>query len=72
MKGTSWGFAYMAPLKETKPVAESEGADSRAHFGPLDIEKDATILGKKGFGERYWVRRSIHGSFERNQNTGPK
>ena len=46
MKGTSWGFPYMGPLKETKTVAESEGADSRAPCGPLDLENDATIPGK--------------------------
>ena len=36
----------MGPLKETKTVAKSEGADSRAHFGPLDLETNATIPGK--------------------------
>ena len=46
MKGTSWGFPYMGPLKETKTVAHSERADSRAHFGPLDLEIDATIPSK--------------------------
>ena len=38
VKGTGWGFPCMVFLKSTKTVAQSEGADSRAHFGPLDLE----------------------------------
>ena len=28
------------------------------------------ILAKEGYGERYWLGLSIHGSFETNQNSG--
>ena len=35
----------MSPLKETKIVAQSEGADSRAHIGPLDLENTALVKG---------------------------
>ena len=38
VKGTGWGFPYMVPLKPTKTMVQSEGADSRAHFGLLDLE----------------------------------
>ena len=38
VKGTGWGFPYKVSLKPTKTVAQGEGADSRAHFGPLDPE----------------------------------
>ena len=46
MKGIGRGFPYVGPLKEMKIVAQSEGADSRAQFGPLDLEPDATTPGK--------------------------
>ena len=46
MKGTGWGFPYMGPLKETKTVAQSEGADSGAHFRPLEPLTYATIPSK--------------------------
>ena len=62
----------MGPLTETKIVAQSEGANSRAHLQPLDLETDATILAKQGSAKRHWLGLSIHGSFERNQNTGPE
>ena len=32
VKGTGWGFPFMVPLKQSKIVAQREGADSRAHF----------------------------------------
>ena len=35
--------------KSTKPVAQREGADSRAHFGPLDLETGWSNPGKKRF-----------------------
>ena len=36
----------MGPLKGTKTLAQSEGADSREQFGPLDLETNATIPSK--------------------------
>ena len=46
VKGTGWGFPYMVSLQPTKTVAQSEGADSRAHFGPLDLETGWSNPGK--------------------------
>ena len=46
VKGIDWGFPYMVSLKPTKTVAQREGADSRAHFGPLDLETSWSNLGK--------------------------
>ena len=47
MKGTGWGFPYMVSLNPTKTVAQREGADSRAHFGPLDLETGWSNPGNK-------------------------
>ena len=49
VKGNGWGFPYMVSLKPTKTVAQGEGADSRAHFGPLDLETGWSNPGKKRF-----------------------
>ena len=50
VKGTAWAFPYMVPLKQTKTVAQREGADSRAHFGRLDLE---TVWSNPG-NSRFW------------------
>ena len=72
VKGIGWGFPYMGPLKETKPVAHSEGGIVEHTLDPWISQLMQPFLAKQGSGERYGLGLSIHESLERNQNSGPE